>query len=425
MQQDASNILVINPAGGNEPIIRGARIGLAINKKCKLQDMRPLTIVIPITDERQRGVLADELLGLTGTERIVLDEGAGGILRTVLKSQGDFVRHVHVLHDEYAMIQAALNARYGRTARHRFTVTDLTGQARSLDPRHIIGTLDIGGRIAIDAHRRDFAFPVLTSELLRAAREAGLSAAGVDEAMLQRVEDRLRGTDNEYHYRFLPLVHSLAGLAVTKTADRPMTAKFDELTAQPPQTLAGEVTYTPPLKSIAPLQEYEGVEAEGIYAMLSGTDSGTAETLAATLRAATDAGLAVYTNPWATQADGMVRVTPKAISDPRISAVVGRAGWGTGWQLLNTGKTWLVIPLQDGDDPEIYFNHQTISRLGIGMIIDPANFGAAELTHAIQTYGPRVRELRSLTSMHFGTSDGNELVARMLTDSYKADGVLT
>jgi hypothetical protein len=405
--------LVINPAAGNEPIILGARIGLAINDVCIAQGKEPLNIIILSSGERQKRVLQDELTGLSGTERILLDERGGSLLATVLSSQGNFAEHMRVLHDEYSATQTALNDRLGKQATQPFATHNLTGQEVTVDPQSILGSIDTGGRVIIDTHYRDFAFPVLTSELIRAAHMS-------DDPMIAAVEARARAEDLLYRDRFIPLVYTLTGPAISEDPTIPMREKFKELLAQPATTQGGEIIFTPPMKNMSQPAAFDGVTGEGVYAMLSGHGPGVDDTFRATLRAASDAGLKVYTNPWSDEVEGTIRISPKALYDPRIKTVVGRAGWGTGWLMLNIGKPWLVIPVQPGDDPEIRLNHQVITRLGIGAVIDPESFAASDLEGCIHQFSPRVRALRDLTTEHFGTSDGVAYIAQRIAANYLA-----
>jgi hypothetical protein len=412
--------LVINPAAGNEPIILGAYIALAINDLLAAQGRDPLDIIVPIISKRQKDVLQDELQDHPGIERIMLDEQAGLILANVLTSQGNFIEHIRVLHDEYDTIQAALNDHFGKQATQLFTVYSLTEQAATMNPQGIVGSLDTGGRVIIDTHYRDFAFPVLTSELIRATKEANTYA---NNPLLTTVENRARAEDRTYRNRFISLVHTLAGPIISDDPTISMRQKFKELLVQSTATPAGEVIFTPPMKHVMPAMPFDGVVGEGVYAMLSGTDQGAIDTFQATIKAAKGADLTVYTNPWAGEIADTVRISPKALHDPRIKAVVGRAGWGTGWQMLTIGKSWLVIPPQQGDDPEIQFNHQVIERLGIGSVIDSQTFDAAVLEDYIRRFGPRVRELRELTTQRFGTSDGIAYIAQRIVASYAQAGL--
>lgn len=414
--------MLINPAGGNEPIILGARVGLALNNQLILQGMDPLFIIIPISSDRQRDVLQDELTGLAGTDKILLDTQGGALLQDVVRSQANFTEHLQVLHTKYASLQDALNKRFGRRATQALDLTDLSGQAVTVRPGSIVGSFDTGGRIAIDTPLRHFAFPVLMSELVRAAREAQLP---YDPMLMKSVEERTQAGDIGYKRRFLPLVHTLVAPALSGDNRAPMKQAFAELIAQPKVTAAGELTFTPPLKDVVPPTTFKEVSAPGIYTMLTGytlfkgTAQGVVDVLKVITKAAQKAGLQVYTNPWAEEAEGVLRVSPKVLADPRIKAVVSRAGWGTGWQMLNAGKPWLVIPTQEGGDPEILFNNIVIDQLGIGAIIDPFAFSAHDLEEDLAQYQPRVQELRDLTTAHFGTSDGIEFVARHLAEDYK------
>lgn len=416
-----SRSLVINPAAGNEPIILGARTGMAINQELISEGNAPLQIIVPITGDRQRRVLQDEFKDIPSAEHVLLDDGTGEILGNVLRSQGDFANHLNVLRAEHDTTRAYLNRRLGREATGILNLHTLDGKPVAIEPSTIIGSFDTGGRVTFDTLMRDFAFPALTSELIRATRESGQPYSLSD---MLAVEEQSRRAEQGYSTRFLPLIHTLTGMVLSEDPAASMRQKFAELTGQSTTTLAGEVTFTPPMKSEFAAKESDEVPGESIFAMLSGTDNGAVATIDATLRAAKGADYTVLTNPWAEDVEGTVKVSPTALSDPRIKTVVSRAGWGTGWQMLNSGRPWLVVPAEAGDDPEIAFNHQAIERLGIGQVIDPSNFSASALKQAIELYGPRVRDLRELTTEHYGTSDGIRYMAKQLAQQYRASGLL-
>jgi len=408
--------LLVNPTAGNEPGILGARLGMAVNEELIARGKEPVNIIVPVTSERQKAVLSDELAHEPGAGLVLVDEVAGRILDPVLRSQGNFADHLRVLRSEkYNDVQKAFNLRMGKSATALLELHSLTGQPVLVDPSTIIGSLDTGGRVAVDTHHGDFAFPVLTSELVQAARQAGQP---FDDSDMRAVERRMRVGEKRYDKRFIPLVHTLAGDALSADPTLPMAQKVQELEGQPTHTASGDVIYTPPMKGVQPAEPFEGVDRNGIYAMLSGTDNGAQATFEAAVNAAHNSDLAVYTVPWASNVEGTQRISPRALSDPRIATVVSRAGWGTGWQMLNLKKPWLVIPHQPGDDPEIGFNHRVIERLGIGEVIDPQRFSAASLARCIRVLGPRVRELHDLTTRKFGTSDGIRFMAKIIADRY-------
>lgn len=408
-----SPTLIINPAAGNEPIIMGAAIALAINRQLETSGSRPLTVVLPITGARQLAVLKDEFGAIAGSERLVVDEAGGAILAPLLRSQANFSQHLQLLHEQYDQLQSALNQRYGGAADQPLAVQRLDGTALSIAPADIVGSLSTGGRVALDTLRKDYVFPVVISELLTAVRPL---STGIDDGLIAAVAERLRDDDRRYDHRFIPLVNTLSP---AQEADWPMEQKFEQLLAQPGLTAAGRIIYTPPIKHALTDKNHADVRGDGLYAMLSGTDQGAANTLAATLRAAGDLNLTVYTNPWADETAGTVRISPAALRDPRIKAVISRAGWGTGWQLLNLAKPWLLIPPQPGDDPEIRLNNQVASQLGIGAVVEPDSFDGRQLQGLLDRLTPQAEALRSLTAEHFGSSDGIDFVARQLAPGYR------
>lgn len=394
---------------------------MAVNEELAEAGIAPIDIIVPVTSDRQRYVLRDELKDEPGASRILLDETTGEILGDTLRSQSNFGEHLKTLRYGFESTQSSLNQRLGKDATAELELHTLDGTPVTVDPTGIIGSLDTGGRVALDTPNRDFAFPVLNSELVDAAHAAGLP---FDASDMLAVAAKSRSAELGYRIRFIPLVHTLAGMALSESPEATIPERFKELEIQTTETPAGEITFTPPMKNVPIAEQFDGVDGPGIYAMLSGTDNGAADTFAATLNAAKGAYLGVYTNPWAAETEGLKRISPKALNDPRIQTVVSRAGWGTGWQMLNHGKPWLVIPPHETDDPEILFNHDVIEKLGIGKVIDPETFTADALTKYISACGPRVRDLRDLTAEKFGTSDGIKYIAKKIADEYKKTGLL-
>lgn len=390
-------LIVVNPAGGNEPAILGALLAGGVSDS--LIHVRPDTdgcrAIVPVVG-RQAAILADEFKGNPrALKSVLVDPAAGEILSPILTTQGDFARHIRVLASQKPRIDTAISQHYAST--EPLELHDLSGNPVTVNANDIVGVLDTGGRAEIRPELpHHFAFPVLLSQLARKAIEDKLP---FDESDLGSVERVMARMEAEYVTAYLPLVNTLAGSALHGLqSDAPIDEHFEHLLGQ---QKTDNTVLTPPLKQPMSPQIIPDITRNSVYAMLSGTGSAIDEVQAATETLVKEGALDVYTNPWSNNIAGARKLSPTALLDPRILTVVSRSGWGTGWQMLNMAKPWLLVPEQPGDDPEIHYNNELITSLGIGEVVDTAHFNASHIVSAIAKYTPRIQALRSLTQDHF------------------------
>jgi UDP:flavonoid glycosyltransferase YjiC (YdhE family) len=109
-----------------------------------------------------------------------------------------------------------------------------------------------------------------------------------------------------------------------------------------------------------------------------------------------------------------VQATPDVLAHPSIVAHVARAGWGSIWLSILTGKPLVVPPYEADEDPEIFFNIQRIEELGIGMVF--AGQPPSELLAEVPRMRARMEELRKTLRKRFGTLDGIGYAARKIVE---------
>jgi len=420
-QEILHNSVVIDPAAGNEPYILGVATALRVNELLEDQGVEPLNIIVPISGledvgPRQKRVLSEEFENAAGNRRILLDEESGKILDDTMKSQSNFASHLDALANKGEAVHHDLNQRLGKTATEHLKLRSLFGGTETeIDPTGIVSSIETGGRIGIDTHQRDFAFPVLTSSLVRATQQEGLQYKGEEysQSQMDKVVREAIKNEEGMNKRFIPLVGTLSGQEIS-TEPASMDSKFQELVQQSTTTESGIIVPTPPMKEVLPPQnDLEDLQGEGVYAMLSGTDNGGA----ATYEAAKQAGMTVYTNPWSKE-EGPVKISPLAMHSDSVKAIFARAGWGTLWQSLQSATPTLIPKYEEGDDPEMYFNHETLENLQISAIIDPTELTANGLRGHIARVRPRLQDLSKLTTEYFGTSDGIDYMAQKIVADY-------
>lgn len=407
--------MFINPAGGNGAHILGIDAALRVNELRISERLLPYDIVVPVISQGQAAILHDEYGQQPGAESIVVDDVSAEILRPLLESQGDFARHIGVIARQHAAVQRDLNNRFGTNAAPTTMHRLLSGEAVTIDPENIAAVFNAGGRAAIEAPGKNiFMFPTLLSELIAATRsEAGTFS--FSEADMEQARLTMRRVEGINDLVFEPLINTLSHRHLGP-GPASVDSVFEQLLAQPKE-LDGNAKsriHTPPMKAVLPTEYLPEVTEEGVFAMASGTD----QALEATILAAKKAGLTVYTNPWTpTEVRDVERISPRALRDPRILALFGRAGWGSGWLALNRGDTglpWFVAPYHPGDDPEMWHNNRTVESTGIGEVVHPEQFSASQLREKIDSYSRRIAELGDLTEQEFGTRHGIDFMAHKI-----------
>lgn len=412
---------LVLPAGGNEPVIMGARIGAGVHDEIGSAGGR---VIMPVVG-RQAAVLRDEFGNRPEiARRILLDPTAGEILSPLLASQGDFAKHLGVIGTQQEEISANLSGHYGAGRTH--TLHTLDGQPVDMPTDHIREVIVTGGRANLDRPdtRRHFAFPVLLSELIRQAQEDGLPFDGSD---LKATRAIMKAAESTYTTTFIPLVNTLSYRALPENSvlsSNPGKARkharelFSQLIANQPTD--GKVVFAPPLKEALPPIDHDELlqDIPSIYAMLSGTGRGSEHVIETALGTiAKNGGLGILTNPWS-ELEGATKISPRVLTDPRVIAILSRAGWGTGWIAQNTATPWFVLPAEPGDDPEILYNNKVIERLGIGRVVKPGELTPKKLLQAVATHRPYMEEYRDLMRLHFGNGgNGIAFVAKSIAKS--------
>ncbi len=398
IQEDDTPVIVVNPAHGNEPYILGTAIAREVSEQLTKKGMKKAKIVVPLMyGERQRRILLEE--HKDDPNLIYFDEEYGKILSNILFSSGNYADHLKQLTKHYDEVDRLLKQRFAVDASQINARSLATGEITPLSPKNIIATVDTSASVLVTAPKRYFAFPVLLSEILREAQKEG--GMGFNETDMKKVISRMMELESAYAQVFIPKINSLS----FKYADN--------LSEQPDIIDGRQRRYTPAMK--AELTPTEGqVDKAGIYVMFSGTGE-TKEQNEGLVKAAKDAGIEVYTPPWEEVKDS-VKAPPEVLSDKNILAVFGRSGWGTGWQVQNLAKPWLVTPYKEGDDPEIYFNNKTIEALKMGRVLKGRRITPAELTNFIQEISPGIQTLNTKLREEFGTLNGIRYVAEHIAN---------
>lgn len=412
-QSEGDPVIVVNRAAGHEPSILGVAVAQEVNKIRAEHGLQKARIVVPVVNGREAKILLEE--NPTDADLIELDNQYASILEKVIESQGNFSEHLAELRTHYDDVEALIKQRFGVTADNFQTHSLTTGEPVTHSPRNIIGSIDAGSRFVVDAPRRYFMFPVLLSELAREAQKQGLSFS---ESDMLAVAERMYKTEALYDKVFIPKVNTLSANYLSGDSSKAMEQMYDEELGSQPESIEGRSRiYTPAMKRELQHTPSADVTEQGVYAMFSGTGRATEQTRAL-IAAAKEAGLVVYTNPWAANVEGVSKVSPQALSDPHIEAIFGRSGWGTGWQAQNLALPWFVIPYEQGDDPEIYFNNQVVQRLRMGKVIDPSKLSARELTDDITETSPGLRILNRKVTQEFGSTDGIRFMAEEIAKDY-------
>jgi hypothetical protein len=286
-----------------------------------------------------------------------------------------------------------LNQRYGVNSESVTTRSLTTGENVQLSPKNIIGAIDVGNRVSLKTPHRYFAFPELLSRVLN--ESLGHPELGFSESDMRKLANKMMKVEAAYSQVFVPWVSTYS------------YQHAENLDEQPDSVDGRSRMYTPAMKAEIP--QTEGEIDPSVYIMFSGTGSAV-EANEALVRAAHDAGIKAYSPPWET-IEGTEKMPPAVMSDKNMLAVLGRSGWGTGWQAMQLALPWLAAPYQNQDDPEIYFNNKTIEALKLGKIIGADGISGDELRGLAQSISPGLHGLNTAIKDKFGTTDGIDFIS--------------
>lgn len=286
-----------------------------------------------------------------------------------------------------------LNNRYRIDAQSITARSVATQESTELSPRNIIGVIETGNRVPVKVPHRYFAFPEVLSRVLHESMQH--PELGFSESDMKKLAERMIKVEAAYSQVFVPWVSTFS---YQYTSD---------LNSQP-QTIDGRSRiYTPAMKE--DMLRTEGKVDSGVYIMFSGTGSAV-DANRSLIEAAHEAGIKAYSPPWET-IEGAEKMPPSIMANENILAIMGRGGWGTGWQAMQLKKPWLVAPYQEGDDPEVYFNNKTIEALKLGKVIDSKGMSGDELRRSAQEISPGLHGLNEAIRQKFGTTNGIDYIA--------------
>lgn len=386
-------ILVLNPGHGNEPYILATAIGREVSKKFASAGMESPILVMPLLyDDRQRSILLEE--NPNDASLLYYDEEFGKILKNIVFGAGDFKQHLNQVNTHYDEVEKMLKDRFDKDAQEITVRSVATQESTQLSPKNIIGVVEAGNRVGIKVPHRYFAFPELLSRVLNESMQH--PELGFSESDMKKLANRMMKVEAEYSQVFVPRINPFS------------YQNASNLDSQPKEINGRLRMYTPAMKADIP--KTEGKVEPGVYLMVSGTGSAL-EANKSLIEAANDAGIKAYSPPWE-DIKGTEKMPPYVMGDSNILAIMGRSGWGTGWQAIQLEKPWLVAPYQDGDDPEIYFNNKTIEALKLSKVIGSEGIKGDELTRLAQEISPGLKSLNGAIRQKFGTTNGIDYIAK-------------
>lgn len=369
--------MIANPAHGNEPYRGAVDVGLSVNNLLQKLGLNTVPIVVPnIYGARQERILHEEFPGQEGN--ILLDDEAGELYKRLLFQGGRYDEHLTILSTQHSEIQDRMQEHFARHFRARNLAT---GEIMELNGRQTAFDINYGSRLLVSDNSY-FAFPVLLSELLEETGESGLP---FDHEQLAHVQRIAYDMERKYRQTFLPFIH---------------TFSYQDDYSEDGKTV------TPPLKHAQ--NSSVDVPQESLYVMASGTESQT-ETV---LKDARDLGLTIYQNPFL-QTELGTAALPDVVYHPNIVAVYGRMGWGTGWLCQQAGKPFIVPPYEFPDDPEIFFNIQTIQKKRLGVVYE----GQTDIVEQALALTGDIERINQEISRRFGTQDGIEFAAQRIVQN--------
>lgn len=388
-------VIVLNPGHGNEPYILAAAIGKEVGKRFVASGLQEPLLVMPLLyGDRQRRIVSEEN---PDDSSIYFDPKFGELLREIMFDSGDYGSHIAKIDGNCDEAETQINQRYANDAPTVTVYNNSSNESYALNPRDVIGVIETGSRVSFEKPHKYFAFPELLSRVLDEAMRHN-DELGFSESDMTRFASRMRRVEPTYSQIFIPWVSTFSYQYASSLDDQP-------------QIIDGRSRiYTPPMK--ADIEPTIGQVGPGLYIMFSGTSSAV-ESNRALVKAAHEAGIQAYTPSWE-DVGGAIKIPPTALADTNVLAIMGRSGWGTGWQAMQLAKPWLVAPYEKGDDPEIFFNNKTIMALKLGQVLEGKAIRGDELRNMVNETSPRLLSLKQRIVAKFGTPNGIEYMGERI-----------
>lgn len=204
-------------------------------------------------------------------------------------------------------------------------------------------------------------------------------SAYFDHENLDRVIRIAHGFESTYRTTQLPYVHTLYG-----EKDYDTTGKI----------------LTPPFKKVRKAPEIEIPHDKGIYIMVSGSEIGR-EPVEDQARQLEKQGHDILFPPWLKLDFGKAAL-PDVVFHPGVKAIMGRMGWGIGWQSQVAEKPFIAMPHLWFDNPEMHFNLNAIKESGLGMVFE----ARSDLVEKALQLQPRIQEINERIKRELNIPDG-------------------
>jgi hypothetical protein len=345
-------VIVCNPSYGNGPYLRTTEIALEVIKALPT----PAKIVVPLLyGETQIRIMQEEF---GNRDEIILDETYGEILKPLFydgTSFASFLQHWIETTDQVSSdVQTHLQNTYGDIA---MEIARAPLMSTGVTPAYC----------TLFANLSDIW-----------ERSIGIPEINIDDAMLQEATAKMKALEESYALRLICEPGTFSEQESTE-ASIPLTASVSAV---------------------------EKVPEQGIYVSVSGIEK---------LSVKLNTDKTIYSNT-PERITRSTKASPNCIGSANILAQFSRAGWGAIWKSLLTSTPLFVMPYDENDDPEIYFNNQKVVALGIGRIYHNEPLDA--LQEEMVTMKKSMDSYRESLEKRFGTLQGAQVAAKKITEHW-------
>src|SRR3989344_8680940 len=391
--------LITNFNHGNGPYIKTITLCIAVNEELKKRGHSPLPIIVPhIYGDLQKKILSEEFADILkdNPEALLLDDFSGELLESLLFKTGHYQRNLELLLENQPKQEVRLRDYLQGT----LTVKTLSGKEIKIPGEGIQFEIANNPKFATGYRKSFMTTEGFFSQVLYETAEE--SALGFDPKVLQEVRYKIANKIEEDKSLHLMSEPSIFSYNISRKRWR------------------NEI-FTPPFTHL-PEKNSEDVE-EGMYVMISGIAG-----LRPLFDQARDFGMKLYCPSSVKDLNGADNTRhPSFVTNPNIRYQFARTGWSTVWWSHMSETPLITLPYQHGDDPEIFFNEKTVTRLGIATLYDPGKDNPKEVLERADLLSPHIKGVNERLLSVYGTIDGINYMAKVIAaslegkslDSYK------
>lgn len=385
--------IILNFTHGNGPYLRTGELALAINNVLGKKGLERMGIIMPWVYKNRQKTILTENFGkfFTGKKsEIFLDKNLGEYLKKVFYNGDKYEKTLKNVLLEAESVKKQIQ----NYLSEGLTIENYAGDKITVKKEDILMEIKRCPIINFDIKPSYYTgFAYLSDIFSHSVHEPQIK---IDKDLLRKIAD---------YYSKIEESKDIGFIAEPSTFPTNMCKSSSTL-------------FTPPNAKIPPKYPFYRFVEKGVYVSITGIIALNEKIF----HGMHDIGIKIYTNkpaiiPFSKKSN------PNIISNKNILLHFARVGWGSAWRSFFTGTPLIMLPYDQNDDPEVYFNNISLEKIGLGKIYGSQS--TDELMEFSSIYKKNLEKAKNDLIKKYGTIDGVQYTAEKIVEHFLKNGKLS